>query len=153
MVVADIQGQNAHHTPSHHHSDLTVTTFNANMVNNVGSVIQWATYFEGDRKPFGSLSVAVSFSHCDSAPWKGMSWLYSVQLFNPRWQNGNIFRATGHLCGEFTGDRWIPAQRPVTWSFDVIFDLSVNRRLNKQSWGCDLRCNCAHYDVIVMIQS
>ena len=22
--------------------------------------------------------------------------------------NGNIFRATGHLCGEFTGLRWIP---------------------------------------------
>ena len=22
--------------------------------------------------------------------------------------NGNIFRATGPLCGEFTGDRWIP---------------------------------------------
>ena len=22
--------------------------------------------------------------------------------------NGNIFRVTGHLCGELTGDRWIP---------------------------------------------
>ena len=22
--------------------------------------------------------------------------------------NGNIFRVTGHLCGEFTGDLWIP---------------------------------------------
>ena len=22
--------------------------------------------------------------------------------------NGNIFRVTGHLCGEFTGQRWIP---------------------------------------------
>ena len=22
--------------------------------------------------------------------------------------NGNMFRVTGHLCGEFTGDRWIP---------------------------------------------
>ena len=22
--------------------------------------------------------------------------------------NGNIFRVTGHLCGEFTDDRWIP---------------------------------------------
>ena len=38
--------------------------------------------------------------------------------------NGNIFRVTGHLCGEFTGPRWIPAQRPVTRSFDVLFDLS-----------------------------
>ena len=47
--------------------------------------------------------------------------------------NGNIFRVTGHLCGEFTGPRWIPAQRPVTRSFDVFFDLRLNKRLSKQS--------------------
>ena len=44
--------------------------------------------------------------------------------------NGNIFRVTGHLCGEFTG----PAQRPVTRSFYVFFDLRLNKRLSKQSW-------------------
>ena len=49
--------------------------------------------------------------------------------------NGNIFRVTGHLCGEFTGPRWIPTQRPVTRSFDVFFDLCLNKRLRKQSWG------------------
>ena len=31
--------------------------------------------------------------------------------------NGNIFRVTGHLCGEFTGDRWIP--RPVANDMDL----------------------------------
>ena len=31
--------------------------------------------------------------------------------------NGNIFRVTGHLCGEFTGD------------------LRLNKRFSKQSWG------------------
>ena len=25
-----------------------------------------------------------------------------------------------------------PAQRPVTWSFDVFFDLHLNKRLSKQ---------------------
>ena len=40
--------------------------------------------------------------------------------------NGNIFRVTGHLCGE---------QGPVTRSFDVFFDMCLNKRLNKQSWG------------------
>ena len=25
--------------------------------------------------------------------------------------NGNIFRVTGHLCGEFTGPRWIPSTK------------------------------------------
>ena len=28
-----------------------------------------------------------------------------------------------------------PALRPVTWSFDVFFDLSLNKRFGKQSWG------------------
>ena len=42
--------------------------------------------------------------------------------------NGNIFRVAGHM-GEF------PAQRPVTRSFDVFFDLRMNKRLSKQWWG------------------
>ena len=33
------------------------------------------------------------------------------------------------VSGEF------PAQRPVTRSFDVFFDVRVNKRLSKQSWG------------------
>ena len=49
--------------------------------------------------------------------------------------NGNIFRVTGHLCGEFTGPGEFPTQRPVTRSFDVFFDLRLNTRLNKQPWG------------------
>ena len=49
--------------------------------------------------------------------------------------NGNIFRVTGPLCGEFTGPGEFPAQRPVTRSFDVYFDLRLNKRLCKQSWG------------------
>ena len=43
--------------------------------------------------------------------------------------NGNIFRVTGHLCGEFA------AQRPVTRSFHVFFDLRLYIPLSKQSWG------------------
>ena len=49
--------------------------------------------------------------------------------------NGNIFRVTGPLCGEFTGTGEIPAQRPVTRSFDVFFGLRLNKRLSKQPWG------------------
>ena len=45
--------------------------------------------------------------------------------------NGNIFHVTDPLCGEFTGDR----QRPVAQNFDVFFDLRLNKRLGKQSWG------------------
>ena len=49
--------------------------------------------------------------------------------------NGNIFPVTGPLCGEFTGPGEFPAQRPVTRSFDVFFDLRPNKRLSKQPWG------------------
>ena len=47
------------------------------------------------------------------------------------------------VTGEF------PAQRPVTRSFDVFFDLHLNKRLSKQSWGwwfetqlLSLWCHC-----------
>ena len=47
--------------------------------------------------------------------------------------NGNIFRVTGPLHGEFTGHRWISLIRPVTRSFDAFFDLCLDKRLGKQS--------------------
>ena len=48
------------------------------------------------------------------------------------------------LPGEF------PAQRPVTRSFDVFFDLHLSKRwINNWNVG-DLRRNHAHYDVTVM---
>ena len=49
--------------------------------------------------------------------------------------NGNIFRVTGHVCREFTGPGECPTQRLVTRSFDVFFDLRLNKRLSTQSWG------------------
>ena len=49
--------------------------------------------------------------------------------------NGNIFRVTGLLCGEFTGPGEFPTQRPVTRSFDVYFDLRLNKWLSKQPQG------------------
>ena len=48
---------------------------------------------------------------------------------------GTICRATGPLCGEFTGLGEFPTQRPVTQSFDVFFDLRLNKPLSKQPWG------------------
>ena len=49
--------------------------------------------------------------------------------------NGNIFRVTGPLCGEFTGPGEFHAQRPVKRSFDVFFDLRLNKKLSKQPRG------------------
>ena len=47
--------------------------------------------------------------------------------------NGNIICVTGPLCGEFTGD--FPTLKLVTRSFDVFFDLRLNKPLSKQARG------------------
>ena len=49
--------------------------------------------------------------------------------------NGNIFRVTGHLCGNSPVPGEFSAQKPVTRSYGVFFDLRLNKRLSKQSWG------------------
>ena len=49
--------------------------------------------------------------------------------------NGKIFRVTAHCAGNSPVPGEFPAQRPVTRSFDVFFDLHPNKRLSKQWWG------------------
>ena len=61
-------------------------------------------------------------------------WTPGKELFVTS-SNGNIFRLTGHLCGNSPVPGEFPAQRPVTRSFDVFFDLRLNKWLSKQSWG------------------
>ena len=56
-------------------------------------------------------------SHDDVIKWKHFPHYWSICAGN------------SPVPGEF------PAQRPVTRSFDVFFDLRLNKRLSKQSWG------------------
>ena len=49
--------------------------------------------------------------------------------------NGNVFRVTSHLCEEFTGHRWIPLTKARYAGLWCFFDLRLNERLLKQSWG------------------
>ena len=49
------------------------------------------------------------------------------------------------VTGEFT------SERPVMWSFDVFYDLRMNKRLSENRDAGDLRRQSAHYDVILMI--
>ena len=49
--------------------------------------------------------------------------------------NGTIFPVTDHLCGNSPVPGEFPEQRPVTRTFDVFFDLPLNKPLSKQSWG------------------
>ena len=43
-----------------------------------------------------------------------------------------------------------PSQRSATHSFDVFFDLRLNKRLSNYRKAGDLRRHRAHYDVILM---
>ena len=58
-------------------------------------------------------------------------------MLNPWWHHQmEIFTTLLAICAEnspVTSE--FPTQRPVTQSFDVFFDLSLNERLSKQSWG------------------
>ena len=65
--------------------------------------------------------------------------------------NGNIFRLTGHMCGEFTRS---PVNSPHKgqWRGALMFSLIcawINRWVNNGEAG-DFRCYRTHYDVIVM---
>ena len=78
----------------------------------------------------------------------GDNWRYykgrGTYIDNPWWRHQMETFSAGP--GEF------PAQRPLTRSFDVFFDLHLNKRLSKQSWGwCILRRYCTHYDVVVIL--
>ena len=65
--------------------------------------------------------------------------------------NGNIFRITGPLSGEFTDHRWIPLTKPI-WHGALVSSLicaRTNGWVNKRDAG-DLRRHRAHYDVTVI---
>ena len=60
------------------------------------------------------------------------------------------------LCaGNPPGPGEFPTQRPVTQNFDVFFDLCLNKRLNKQSWGWWFESpSCSlwhHYNAIAIV--
>ena len=68
--------------------------------------------------------------HRDNCVWVGIGysdtwWRRQMEAFSAL-----LARYAGNspVTGEF------PTQRPVTWSFDVFFNLRPNKRLSKQSW-------------------
>ena len=95
--------------------------------------------------------------------WCSWSNCYNRQHYliaaKPFWQkctmmtfsNGNIFRVTGPLHGEFTGHRWwfsrTKASDAELWCF-LWSEPWINGWVNNRESG-DLRHHCAHYDVIV----
>ena len=85
---------------------------------------------------FGCDITSIGLDHREQREWETLIVLMS-SMSVPWWRlQMETFSALLAICagnspvpGEF------PAQRPVTRSFDVFFDLHLNRRLSKQSWG------------------
>ena len=114
-------------------------------------------------KAFSSLDVSWNdYSQCSIYKLQAMIRLPMVSTCGTMMtsSNGNIFRVTGPLWGEFTGPGEFPTQRPVTRSFDVFSDLRLNKRLSKQpsgwwfetpSWSLWCQCNvCGGANVMVL---
>ena len=75
-----------------------------------GIVYDGPTWYENDKLD------------CIKSPW----WRHQMETFSAQLA---ICAGNSPVPGEF------PAQRPVTRSLDVFFDLRLNKRLSKQSWG------------------
>ena len=86
-------------------------------------------------KPFQSQSPLCT---CNSSPLNNKAALIIEDKMTS--SNGNIFRVTGHLCGEFTGYRWIPRDKG-QWRGVLIFSLicaRINDWVNNRG-AADLR--------------
>ena len=94
---------------------------------------------------------------CDC--WK-LCWIYRFIIlawWHHQMESFSMFLSICVGNSPVTGE--FPAHRPVTWSLDAFFDLCLNKRLSKQSWGwwCEMplcttwrHCNLSHeyhYDV------
>ena len=76
--------------------------------------------------------------------------------------NGNIFRVTGPLCGEFTGHRWIPRTKTNDAEIWCFLWSAPEYGLSKQSWGWCLKtpsrslwrhCNASNDLLYIDLQS
>ena len=109
-------------------------------------------------RQFSSKTIKVMIS---SAKWRalGLGPILLMATFNSHAMmcmmtssNGNIFRVTGPLCREFTGQRWIPctkASATELWCF-LWSAPWINRWVKNREAG-DLRRYRAHYDLTVML--
>ena len=72
-------------------------------------------------------------------------WIILIKLTSTKMtsSNGKIFRITGRSVGNSLVTGEFPTQRPVMWSFDVFFDLHLNKQVN----NCEADESRHHHDV------
>ena len=111
-------------------------------------VVSWTTTYEAD----GPVAPTLQY---EEFPWEPFPLDHDDVI------KGNIFRVTGHLCGEFTGHR-SPVNSPHKgqWRGALMFSLSyLNKRLSKQWWGwwfktplCSLWRHCNGGNVVAQTE-
>ena len=88
-------------------------------------------------------NIQYSVVQCNSVQCSATWWRHQMETFSALLA---ICAGNSPVSSEF------PPQRPVTQSFDIFFDLRLNKWLSKQSWGWWFEMLSCQYDVIVMVQ-
>ena len=97
------------------------------------SVFHWSPKQQGSN---AVNHLFVWIFHKFSGEWRDVMFLKFSKTFIMMTSPNGKFSALLAICAwhsPFTGE--FPAQRPVTRSFDVFFDLLLNKRLSKQWWS------------------
>ena len=84
--------------------------------------IPGSTFISFRHRQYSEVNVSIITSLDFSYPW----WRYQLETFSALLA---ICAGNSPVTGES------PTQRPVTRSFDVFFDICLNKRFSKQSWG------------------
>ena len=112
--------------------------FRENVVNGTGASWCWCHHHVNfmSSQVTGNPTVAYLSQQHRKHPW----WSHQMEPFSTLLA---LCAGNSPVTGEF------PSQKPVTWSFDVFFDLRLNKRFSKQSWGwwfetplLSLWCHC-----------
>ena len=74
-------------------------------INNIPALIQIMAWRRPGAKPLSEPIMVKVLTHICVIPAQWVKMRFHAMMTS---SNGNIFRVTGHLCGEFTGHRWIP---------------------------------------------
>ena len=93
-------------------------------------------------KPFPFRRMPVIDAREEASAIKLSWWRHQMETFSASLP---ICVGNSRVTGEFS------SQMQKTRSFDVFFDLRLNKRLSKQTWGWWFGCLRAHYDVTVIM--
>ena len=99
-----------------------------------GYEVAWATG-KNTQKIIKFLPVNFVALYCQMIYWKCTTTLNHLIMMTSRHQMETFSALLAICAGNSLVPIEFPAQRPVTWSFGVFFDLRLNKRLSKQSWG------------------